>query len=106
MVPGSYPPTASASKLEDLTNTLVAQAYSQATLAGYVRRWKHFTEFRAGLGYDNQLPVSPQIVALYVTYLNSEGASLSSIRSAMSVVAWYHNIQGFQDPTKELILRN
>ena len=50
-------------------------------------------------------PLPLDYVSLYVAYLYKEGASESTIRGALSVIAWQHNLRGLPDPTKDFLLK-
>ena len=80
-------------------------AYSKATLASYRRRWGHLFEFIKALDLDQQLPVEQRTLALYIAYLHDGGAAYGTIVSAMSAIAWHHNMLGLKDCSKNMIIR-
>ena len=56
------------------------------------------------MALPSSLPVSRDHIALYLAALKKEGLAPSSIRSALSVIAWKHKLAGLPDPTKDFLL--
>ena len=56
------------------------------------------------MALPSSLPMPREHIALYLAALKKEGLAPSSIRSALSVIAWKHKIAGLPDPTKDFLL--
>ena len=55
--------------------------------------------FHVSLGLPTRLPVSVPMVLLFIAHLSASGSAPASIVSTVSVVAYFHKINGFDDPS-------
>ena len=94
------PDSATPGELASLANDLLTNAFSQGTLATYSRRWQHFSQFAVRSLNECPLPAGENTILKYVAHLHKAGSAPSSIRSAVSVLAWKHKISALSDPTK------
>ncbi|VDI40637.1 Hypothetical predicted protein [Mytilus galloprovincialis] len=65
------------------------------------KRWKTFINEHN----MSELPANPVHVALYLTYLIDKHCSPSVIDSAVYSIKWAHELNGFNDPTNNSVLR-
>ncbi|XP_072175243.1 integrase/recombinase xerD homolog [Diadema setosum] len=66
------------------------------------QKWEAFISSEGG----NAIPAEPIHVAVYITSLLKEGASLSVIQSAIYAVKWAHGVRGLPDPTDNAFVKN
>ena len=59
-------------------------------------RWRKFI-LQHG---HSDIPGQPVHIALYITHLLDNGASYSSVNSAIYSIKWMHEISGHVDPTE------
>ena len=88
---------------------LLAASVAQSSLQLYRRAWTLFRECSSLLSTSNNvlitIPVSGSHVAVFVTYLHSEGYAPTSIISYVSAVGYLHRLLGLQDPTSGTLVQ-
>lgn len=76
-------------------NSTLAPASTQA----YKRAWATFRNFANKFHISNDLPLSQDTLALFISYLFAEGYAASSIVSFISSIAYIHRINNLPDNT-------
>ena len=88
---------------------LLAASVAQSSMQLYRRSWALFRECSSLLSRSNSslitIPVSGSHVAVFVTYLHSEGYAPTSIVSYVSAVGYLHRLLGIQDPTSGTLVQ-
>lgn len=57
------------------------------------------------LGVSPLLPISTYLLSLFIANLAEKNTSTSQLKSILAAIAWHHNINSLQDPTKSLYIR-
>jgi integrase len=86
--------------------TYAALAKSPRTLKAYRSDWADFEAFcqRSGQG---SLPASPEVVALYLTYLvDEQKRKTSTLARRLAAISQVHQTAGFHTPTGESVVRS
>ena len=72
----------------------------------YDRALQHFNEFSIHyLHSPLQITIPEANVALYASYAHNKNWAHSTIASQLSAIAYIHTMQGFTDPTKNILVR-
>jgi len=93
--------------LASLTKTLLAASLNKGSTEVYKRSWKLFTDWaQSFLGVTTLvLPLTPAVVALYVSHLYSLNYASSTVTSYLSAIGYAHKLAGVNDPTETAIIR-
>ena len=70
------------------------------TISGYAYDWRMFGEWCALMGLAS-LPATTDTVALYLTWLLSDGKKISTVRRRSAAIAHYHGDAGHSSPINE-----
>ena len=73
----------------------------------YQRAWTVFREFYQRF-YDSRqpiVPVPPNIIALFISYLSFLKKAPATIASYLSAIGYVHKLRSFQDPTKTFVIQ-
>ena len=92
------------SQLRNSLNVLLRASIASSSRAHYERAWRKFVVFHDSLGVTLQLPASVSMILLFIAHLHAHGSAPASITSIISAVAYFHNINGFSDPTNCFIV--
>lgn len=74
------------------------------TTAAYRSDFAHFNAFCANKGFG-ALPATPQVVALYLSYLADSGFKASTITRRVSSISQVHQHAGYESPTRNAHVR-
>lgn len=93
-----------ASLVED-SATAILESLAPSTLKNYNKVLVQLREFIRSLGSDGSpIPANPGQIVLFITYLERQGFSASSVTSKLSSISFFHNLQGCSDPTKHFLV--
>ena len=92
------------SQLRNSLNVLLRASIASSSRAHYERAWRKCVVFHDSLGVTLQLPASVSMILLFIAHLHAHGSAPASITSIISAVAYFHNINGFSDPTNCFIV--
>ena len=96
-------PSRMASLVKNTSRYLTA-ALAPGTTSQYQRSWKTFSSFCASIGKQS-LPADYSSVALFITHLAELPSTPATIASALSAVAYMHNLKCLQNPTDHFIVK-
>ena len=88
--------------------SLSAAALRPSTTATYKRSWQIFNMFSDQIHLslaERQIPLTPQIVALFVAYLFENSYRPPTIRTHLSAIAYSHRMQGHDSPTDSFLVQ-
>ena len=73
----------------------------------YQRAWAVFRDFahRFYRSSSPQFPLSPNRLALFISYLSARQSAPSTIASYISAISYVHKLKGFSDPTNSFLIR-
>ena len=93
--------------MASITKTLLAASLNKGSTEVYKRSWKLFTDWaQSFLGVTTLvLPLTPAVVALYVSHLYSLNYACSTVTSYLSAIGYAHKLAGVNDPTETAIIR-
>ena len=83
------------------------KSLTASTLSNYQKSWARFYEFgrKLGLGQaEVTMPISPQIIALFVAYLYNQDYKAPSMRNHLSAISFYHKINNLPSPTDSFLI--
>ena len=66
--------------------------------------WGKLVTFFQSLGMYPSMPIPVAMILLFVAHLHASGSATATIVSNVSVVAYFHKINGFLDPTTNFIV--
>ena len=93
-------------KLKDLGERLLQASYHPATLLSYHKSWGKLMVFMRQYNLSSALPISAKILWLITVHMHYTGMKESTIRVALSGIAYVHKINSLTDHSKSfLILR-
>ena len=92
--------------LQDETLNNLRNSKSANTIRAYKSDFKDFGTFCAKNGFK-PLPTEPKIVSLYMTYLSTKGAKISTLRRRLVSIGVIHKLKGHYLDTKHpMIIEN
>lgn len=93
--------------MASLTTTLLAASLTKGSTEVYKRSWKLFTDWAQSFLGDTRLvlPLSPSVIALFVSHLYSLNYACSTVTSYLSAIGYAHKLAGVNDPTETAIIR-
>ena len=77
------------------------------TRVSYQKSWQKFNSFAALYGLHGaaaQLPLSQNVVAMFVAYLFHAGYAANTIRTHLSAIAFSHKISGLHSPSESFLI--
>jgi hypothetical protein len=90
-------------------NLLLGSALAPSTISVYTRSWQLFKEFSSNsyIIYKgtNDLPLHPNKVALFISYLHLRGFAPTSIITYTSALGYAHKILNIQDPVQTTLIQ-
>ena len=89
--------------LQDQTLNNLRSSKSINTIRAYRSDFKDFSIFCVKNSFKS-LPTDPKIVALYITYLSSKGAKISTLRRRLVSIGVIHKLKGHYLDTKHPII--
>ena len=96
-----------ARELSGTINSLV-QSLANTTLKSYQNSWKKFDQFLVTLDLDpstSNIPISSQMVALFVAHLFNLNHRAPTIRTHLSAIAYSHRIRDLPSPTDSFLIQ-
>ena len=78
---------------------------SDGTTKSYMHSFNRWRKFILQHGHTD-IPAQPVHIALYITHLLDNGASFSSVNSAIYSIKWMHEISGHMDPTENSFVKS
>jgi integrase len=84
---------------------LVREPISSSTRKSYSSRFDIFEEWGSN-NDQNTFPSSPKVVQKFLVFEAKRGLSLSTIRSDVCAIGYYHRNEGYEDPTSSKRVRN
>ncbi|XP_078311190.1 integrase/recombinase xerD homolog [Crassostrea virginica] len=78
---------------------------SDGTTKSYMHSFNRWRKFILQHGHSD-IPAQPVHIALYITHLLDNGASYSSVNSAIYSIKWMHEISGHVDPTENSFVKS
>ena len=92
--------------LQDETLLNLQNSKANNTVRAYKSDFKHFGLFCAQNGF-NSLPSEPKIISLYLTYLSSKKAKMSTLKRRLVSISVIHKLKGhYIDNKHPLIIEN
>lgn len=85
-------------QLTDAARRFAGASRSPQTIRAYQSAWNQFEKWAASNGVQG-LPVSPEVLALYLTHRAEIGASVSSMQVAIAAVVAVHRSAGLEGPS-------
>ena len=89
--------------LQDQTLNNLKSSKANNTIRAYRSDFKDFSFFCAKNGFKS-FPTDSKIVALYLTYLSSKGAKISTLRRRLVSIGVIHKLKGHYLDTKHPII--
>jgi len=89
--------------LQDQTLNNLKSSKASNTIRAYRSDFKDFSVFCVKNGFKT-LPTEPKIVALYLTYLSSKGAKISTLKRRLVSIGVIHKLKGHYLDTKHPII--
>ena len=89
--------------LQDQTLNNLRSSKANNTIRAYRSDFKDFSFFCAKNSFKS-LPTDSKIVALYLTYLSSKGAKISTLRRRLVSIGVIHKLKGHYLDTKHPII--
>jgi site-specific recombinase XerD len=83
-----------------------ARSRSESTERTYKGRLEHFAAWCASVGFESKPPVSPELVATYISRCADAGQSPGTIRVALSAISKAHQLMGEPTPTQSPIVKD
>ena len=78
---------------------------SDNTCKSYTNGFKKWQRFITAQGHS-ALPAHPVHVALYITHLLNNNATVNIVNLAVYSIKWVHEINGYSDPTSNAFVKN
>lgn len=93
-------------ELGETLTKLLQSSLSKSSLSTYQCPWKLFNEFTSeSLGKKPELPLSAQMLALFIAYLARKGYASSTAIKFVSAIGYGHRILSFPDPTRSDVIK-
>jgi len=86
-------------------NYLINHSLSPATRLQYNRNWQEFIDFLKYLDIPTYLPIAADDVAMYVSHLWRKEIKITSIRTKLAAISFFHNIRDIKDPCKSFMIK-
>ena len=86
-------------------NELRADRYAGNTYLIYDNAWRTFCRWLEARGVPTEMPVSPELVALFAVEC-CDGYTLGSVENFLNGIAYMHREGGYPPPTNDAILKN
>jgi hypothetical protein len=94
------------SSLVDLASSLIQASITPASAAAYHKVFMGFSKFcRETLHLPSGIPAHPHSVLTYIAHLFQLGYASSSIHRMSSIIAYYHKLLQFRDPTQSFLIK-
>ena len=89
----------------DTLQALVGSSISEGSKKSYQRAWSVHSQFSGRFGGSSipTLPLSPAVVALFISYLSASKLAHSTISSYISALSYAHKLKSYPDPKSFLI---
>ena len=84
---------------------LRAGRYAGRTREGYDGAWRTFCRWLEARGVPTEMPVSPELVALFAVEY-SDGYALASVENFLKGIAYMHRGGGYPSPTNDAIVKD
>ena len=91
----------------DTLQTLEGSSISEGSKKSYQRAWSVYSQFSGRFGGSSipTLPLSPAVVALFISCLSASKLVPSTISSYISALSYAHKLISYPDPTKSFLIR-
>ena len=90
-------------RLRSKVKHYVDRERSPATRRVYHSAWNQFESWTKRNGFS-PLPAAPEVISGYIAELADAGAKISTVRVAVSAIRYFHLRQGFDDPTRHVLV--
>ena len=80
-------------------------AKAHTTVSKYKSEWQHWKSWELVHFGAHKLPVSVELISIYLFDRASSTRSFNALSSAMYGIRWAHNIVGLQSPTDNIIVQ-
>lgn len=97
--------SANITSLEPVLRNLLTSTLAPASTQAYKRAWSIYRNFANKFDMSNDLPLSQETLALFISYLFAEGYAASSIVSFISSIAYIHKINNLPDNTSCFLIQ-
>ena len=86
---------------------LLGSALTDSSRRQYQRAWAVFRQFYCRFyGSENPiLPLVPNCIPLFISYLSFRKMAYSTINSYLSAISYVHKLKGLRDPTKSFLIQ-
>ena len=86
---------------------LLGSALTASSRRQYQRAWAVFRQFYCRFyGSENPiLPLVPNCIPLFISYLSFRKMAYSTINSYLSAISYVHKLKGLRDPTKSFLIQ-
>ncbi len=92
--------------LEERVNTMMGKSLAANSKRTYDRAWKTFQTFhQATFGRPGNLPVTPNVMAMFVAYMDKSGHACMTERTYASALSHAHKIVDVEDPKTKFWVR-
>lgn len=79
--------------------------WAEGTHLLYQKQWHYFEEWCERNEFQS-LPAHPAVVSVYVCQRASQNAAVSTLRTAVAAIGYFHNMTGHSSPSVDLGLRS
>lgn len=93
------------SSYADRVRQLIEASVAPETRRAYSSRLKRFFGWCEVQGFASTFPISPEILAAYLTDMADEGFKYSTIEQTLAAISTTHKAQGLTSPTESLLIK-
>ena len=85
---------------------LAKSSLQPSSIPTYRRAWTLFYQFLNTIfqSVSNSFPISPNTLALFITYMYNRNYAPSTVSSYVSALGYSHKFLGYSDPTKAFFI--
>ena len=101
-IPHRDPSVSTATQLESIASFLLHWSLQPSSIPTYQRAWKLFHHFYNSVFQHPclALPISPSVMALFISYLYNCSYAPSTVNTYISALGYCHKLMGLSDPSK------
>ena len=101
-----HSPASAAPELGSIVSILAKSSLQSSSIPTYRRAWTLFYQFLNTIfqSVSNSFPISPNTLALFITYMYNRNYAPSTVSSYVSALGYSHKFLGYSDPTKAFFI--